>query len=55
MTPVLLRFWLDDRGATALEYGLIAGIISIAIVLGATAIGTKLNSHYLQPVANGLS
>ena len=55
MTPVLLRFWLDDRGATAIEYGLIAGIIALSVVLGATAIGTKLQTRYFQPVANGLS
>ena len=55
MTPVLLRFWLDDRGATAIEYCLIAGFISISIVLGATAIGTKLQTRYFQPVASGLS
>ena len=27
---MLNRFWLNDRGATALEYGFIAGLISIA-------------------------
>ncbi len=55
MTPVLLRFWLDDRGATAIEYGLIAGFIALSVVLGATAIGTRLQTRYFQPVANGLS
>jgi pilus assembly protein Flp/PilA len=35
--------FLDDRsGATAIEYGMIAGFISIAIIAGATTLGTKL-------------
>ena len=52
---MLIRFWLNRRGATAIEYCLIAGIISIAVVVGATSIGTKLQSHYFAPVAAGLS
>ncbi|MGI3901335.1 MAG: Flp family type IVb pilin [Janthinobacterium lividum] len=53
--PVLRRFWLNEDGATAIEYCLIAGIISIAIAVGATAIGTKLRSQYFMAAANGLS
>lgn len=52
---MLLRFWLDRRGATAIEYCLIAGIVSIAIVAGATGIGAKLQSRFYAPVASGLS
>lgn len=52
---MLLRFWTDRRGATAIEYCLVAGLIAVTVVVGATAIGTKLQSHYLQPVSNGLS
>jgi pilus assembly protein Flp/PilA len=36
------RFAADERGATAIEYCLIAGLISVAIVGGATQIGTSL-------------
>jgi pilus assembly protein Flp/PilA len=54
-TAVLRRFWLDRNGATAIEYCLIAGIISIAIVAGATTIGTRLRTQYYLAAANGLS
>lgn len=36
------RFIRDESGATAIEYVLIASIISLAIVAGATAIGANL-------------
>jgi pilus assembly protein Flp/PilA len=47
------RFLRDERGATAIEYALIASIISLVIVGGATMIGTSLRSSYEQ-VATGL-
>ncbi|HPF23463.1 MAG: Flp family type IVb pilin [Hyphomonas sp.] len=40
------RFLADDRGATAIEYALIAGIMVIAVVGGATAIGTGASSSF---------
>ncbi len=51
---MIRRFWMDDRAATVVEYALVAGLISIAVVLGATTIGTRLSSHYYGPVADGL-
>jgi pilus assembly protein Flp/PilA len=38
------RFEQDDRGATAIEYALIAGIISLAIVAGVTNISLGVQS-----------
>lgn len=39
-----MRGWLQDkRGATSIEYALIALLLSIVIVAGATVIGTQLN------------
>jgi pilus assembly protein Flp/PilA len=46
-------FLSDDIGATAIEYALIAGFISILIVTGAFAIGTNLSSIFSN-VASGL-
>jgi pilus assembly protein Flp/PilA len=46
MMRLLVRFLSDDRGATAIEYALIGGLISIAIILGASALGSKLNVIY---------
>lgn len=40
------QFWADERGATAIEYALIAAGISVAIVTAVTALGTSLNSKY---------
>jgi pilus assembly protein Flp/PilA len=37
----------DTNGATAIEYALIASLISIVIVTGATAIGTKLSTFFV--------
>lgn len=36
----------DKRGVTAIEYGLIAALISLAIVAGATQAGTSLNTMF---------
>ena len=43
MGAVFSRFLSDCSGSTAIEYALIGSVISIAIVLAATAIGTRLN------------
>jgi pilus assembly protein Flp/PilA len=42
----LLRFLKDDRGATAIEYGLIAAGISVAIIATVQALGTNLNTTF---------
>jgi pilus assembly protein Flp/PilA len=46
MKNFLARFAHDESGATAIEYGLIAALIGLAIVSGATLIGTNLNQLY---------
>lgn len=40
------RFLRDDKGATAIEYALIAMIVSIVMVGAATLIGTTLNGTF---------
>ena len=40
----LLRFVKDESGATAIEYGLIAAGISVAIIVAVQALGTALNT-----------
>ncbi len=39
-------FLKDENGATAIEYGLIASLISVAIIVALTALGTGLNSTF---------
>ena len=45
LLPMLLR---DDRGATAVEYGLILALIGVAIVAGAYGLGGKVRGIYEQ-------
>ena len=40
------RFAKDDAGATAIEYGLIAALIAVAIIAGATSVGTSLSGTF---------
>jgi pilus assembly protein Flp/PilA len=42
----LFRLLRDESGATAIEYGLIAALISVALITGATALGTSLNTQF---------
>ena len=46
MATLVARFVKDQSGATAIEYALIGSLISIAIVIGATALGSKLNDAF---------
>jgi pilus assembly protein Flp/PilA len=49
MLGSIARFLRDEEGATAIEYGIIAGLISIAIVTvlaGETGLGAKLKEVF---------
>lgn len=54
MTKLLKRFANDESGATAIEYGLIAALISVAIIAGASALGTRVGATFNE-VSNELS
>jgi Flp pilus assembly pilin Flp len=43
-----------DGGATAIEYALIAGLISIVIIAACTSIGQMISALFLGPIANAL-
>ena len=43
---LISRFWRDESGATAIEYGLIAAGISIAIIVAVNGLGTNLNNMF---------
>ena len=38
--------WRDENGATAIEYAMIAGMVSIAIVIALTALGGNVGNLY---------
>jgi len=40
--PFFQRLLRDDEAVTAIEYGLIAALIAVAIILAVTAVGTQL-------------
>ena len=46
MSKFVSRFVKDESGATAIEYGLIAAGISVAIIAVVNGIGTKLNTSF---------
>lgn len=46
MKNLLNRFVKDESGATAIEYGLIAALISVALITGATTLGDTLNTQF---------
>jgi pilus assembly protein Flp/PilA len=53
MIDLLKRFAADESGATAIEYGLIAAGISVAIITVVQGLGSKLNTTF-GSVKNGL-
>jgi pilus assembly protein Flp/PilA len=46
MTRLLWKFRTDDSGATAIEYGLIAAGIALAIIAVVNGLGTNLNTKF---------
>ncbi len=42
----IMRFLSDESGATAIEYGLIAAGISVAIITVVTQVGSSLNTTF---------
>lgn len=54
MTKLAKRFMRDESGATAIEYGLIAAGISVAIIVVVQGLGTKLAATF-GSVKNGLN
>lgn len=49
----LIRLLRDEKGATAIEYGLIAALIAVAAIGAMTALGSGLNDTYTD-VSNAL-
>lgn len=46
MTKFISKFVSDESGATAIEYGLIAALIAVAIILAVTALGGNLATTF---------
>lgn len=54
MTARLARFARDESGATAIEYGLIAALVAVAIITATTRMGTNVADAF-QKVADNLA
>ena len=54
MSNLVSRFVKDQSGATAIEYGLIAGLISVVILTVLGSLGNKLNAKFTS-ISNALN
>ena len=48
LVPFVQSFIREDDGAAAIEYGLIAALIAVAIIVGASLLGTNLNGIFTR-------
>lgn len=48
MHLLIARYGLDESGATAIEYGLVAALISVTIIAAITAIGINLRDKGIE-------
>ncbi len=46
MIKLINRFVKDEDGATAIEYGLIAALIAVAVITSLKAVGTQLSTNF---------
>ncbi|OCO98798.1 MULTISPECIES: Flp family type IVb pilin [unclassified Ensifer] len=46
MKSIFYRLLRDESGATAIEYGLIAALISVALIAGASTLGNALDTTF---------
>jgi pilus assembly protein Flp/PilA len=46
MLKMVKQFVRDEEGVTAIEYGLLASLIALAIITGATLLGGKLDAMF---------
>ncbi|MBP0109603.1 Flp family type IVb pilin [Bradyrhizobium vignae] len=46
MKRMIQNFWSDESGATAIEYGLIAAGIALAIITVVNGLGTTMNDKF---------
>ena len=52
MKTLIARFAKDQSGATAIEYGLIASLIAVAIIAAITSLGSKLGTTFNNVTSN---
>jgi pilus assembly protein Flp/PilA len=48
----IFKLFADESGATAIEYGLIAALIAVAVIATVTTVGKNLNSTFNSVATN---
>jgi len=46
LSAILTRFWRDERGATAIEYAMIASGVAVAIAATVTSLGSGVKGLF---------
>lgn len=54
MRTIISKFLANESGATAIEYGLIAGLIAVVIIVAVSSVGTGLAAKFTS-VSNSLT
>lgn len=52
MNALVTKFLKDEDGATAIEYGLIAALISVAVIAAVGAVGNNLSTTFSEVASN---
>ena len=52
---IMKNFLIQDEGVTAIEYGLIAALIAVAIIVGVQLVGTNLQNLFNTKIAPKLT
>jgi pilus assembly protein Flp/PilA len=55
MNNIITRFAADESGATAIEYGLIAAIVGVGIIVGLTQLKTTLNTLFQTDIPTAIT
>jgi len=53
MKKFLNRFIRSESGASAVEYGILVGVIALVVIVAATTLGTNLSSNF-NDIANSI-
>lgn len=51
---MLRRFLADRSGVTSIDYALVAGFVSVLIVVAVRSIGVNINAKFFGPLLGGL-
>jgi pilus assembly protein Flp/PilA len=53
--PLFIKFLLDTKAATAIEYALIGALIAVVVVAAVRTVGVNLQAKFFGPISNNLT